>query len=423
MHRLINISSMIAFMVGTAAVSMAAAFPVHEIGNGVRSMGLAGNVTALADDPSSSYWNPGGLSFLTQREVFLSLGYIGQTNNAMVQGSEYGKPLMRIRFSPAGILYPVPVERGGLALSLSVNNAFNFDDILAYSSNQINDQGESVATESDYRMYGGLNFWTLAGGLQVGPGVGVGVAVSLITGSENARFNFLRTFDGQVTDTLENDFFDRYERAYIGVDVRGGLLYRPNKNLRLGLRAVIPRWVSFEESIKSISPGGSGKENSEEGIKGDLYSSYEGAVGAAYELESLVFTVDIRGRLPYLLLRPIEDISTASDAAHVKAGIGGGIEFPLFLPTLTGRTAYSFDEYDTHRFVVQYDYEGEPDFSPDPSEPEMNIHSLAAGFSIDFPQVSLDFGYKFGWWRLITNTIIKETHLLHQAQMALAWRF
>jgi hypothetical protein len=414
---------MIAFMVGAAAVSMAAAFPVHEIGNGVRSMGLAGNVTALADDPSSSYWNPGGLSFLTQREVFANMGYIGQTSNARVQENEYEKTLMRLRFSPAGILYPVPVERGGLALSFSVNNAFNFDDILTYSSNKITDLGEAVSTGSDYRMYGGLDFWTIAGGIQVGPGVGVGVAVSLITGSENARFVFLRTFDGQVTDTLENDFSDRYMRSYTGIDVRGGLLYRPNKNLRLGLRVVLPRWISFEESVKSVSPSGSGKERSEEGIMGDLYSSYEGAVGAAYEFKSLIFTVDVRGRLPYLLLRPIEDISAASDAAHVRTGIGGGIEFPLFLPTLTGRTAYSFDEYDTHRFVVQYDNESEPDFSPDPSKPEINIHSIAAGFSVDFAKVSLDFGYKFGWWRLNTNTIIQETHLLHQAQMGLSWRF
>jgi hypothetical protein len=393
---------MIALMAGAAAVSMVTAFPVHEIGNGVRSMGLAGNVTALADDPSSSYWNPGGLSFLTQREGFASVGYIGQTSNAMVQGSEYEKILMRIRFSPAGILYPVPVERGGLALSLSVNNAFNFDDVLTYSSSRTDEQGALVATESDYRMYGGLNFWTVAGGLQVGPGVGMGVAVSLITGSENARFVFLRTFNGQVTDTLENDFSDRYERSYTGIDVRGGLLYRPNKNLRLGLRVVLPRWISFEESIKSVSPSGTGKERSEQGV---------------------IFTIDIRSRLPYLLLRPIEDIPAASDAARVKKGVGGGIEFPLFLPTLTGRTAYSFDEYDTHRFVVQYHNEGEPDFSPDPSEPEMNIHSLAAGFSVDFAQVSLDFGYKFGWWRLSTNTIIQETHLLHQAQMGLLWRF
>ena len=414
---------MIAFMFGAAAVPIVTAFPVHEVGNGVGSMGFAGNVTALADDPSSAYWNPGGLSFFTQREVFAGLGYIGQTNNARVQGIKYEEPLMRLRFSPAGILYPVPVERGGLAFSFLVNNAFNFDDILTYSSNRTDDQGALVAAESDYKMYGGLNFWTVAGGLQVGPGVGVGVAVSLITGSEDARFNFLHTIDGQVIDTSENDFFDCYKRTYIGFDARGGLLYRPNKNLRLGLRVVLPRWISFNESIKSISPSGSGIEKTEEGIGGNLFSSYEGAVGAAYELEPVLFVIDVRGRLPYLLLRPIEDISTASDAAHVRAGFGGGIEFPLFLPTLRGRTAYSFDEYDTHRFVVQYDHNGEPDFSPDPSEPEINIHSLAAGFTIDFPQVSLDFAYNFRWWRLITNTIIQETHLLHQAQMGLSWRF
>jgi hypothetical protein len=421
MNRRLIESGMIVFIMGAFAVSTVEAFPIHETGFGVRSMGFAGNVTALADDPSSAYWNPGGLSFLTQREAYAGLGYIGQTSDALVQGKKYEEPLMRIRFSPAGVLYPVPAEIGGLAFSLSVNNAFNFDDVLTYSSSRTDDQGALVATESDYRMYGGLNFWTVAGGLQVGPGVGMGVAVSFITGSENARFNFFRSTDGQVADT--DDFFDRYARTYFGVDLRGGLLYRPDKNLRLGLRVVLPRWISFEESIKRISPSGSGRETSEDGIGGDLFSSYEGAVGAAYQLDPVLVTVEVRGRLPYLLLRPIEDIPAASDAARVKKGFGGGIEFPLLLPTLKGRTAYSFDEYDTHRFVVQYDDTGEPDFSPDPSEPDMNIHSLAAGFSVDLSQVSLDFGYKFGYWRLITNSIIQETHQLHQAQMALSWRF
>jgi hypothetical protein len=413
---------MIVIIAGPAAVSKVAAFPVHEIGYGVRSMGFAGNVTGLADDPSAAYWNPGGLSFLTQREAFASLGYIAQTNDAMVKGNEYEKMLMRMRFFPAGILYPVPAERGGLALSFSVNNAFNFDDILSYSDTRINNQGSSVATESDYRMYGGLNFCTFAGGIQVGPGVGVGIAVSLITGSESARYHFLQTIDGEVFDTLNDDFYDRYERTYFGVDIRGGLLYRPSQNLRLGVRAVIPRWISFAESIRSIAPSGTGKETFED-VEGTLYSSYEGAVGATYKIESIVFTADIRGRLPYLLLQPIEDIPAASDAAHVRIGMGCGIEFPLVGHSLTGRAAYSFDQYDTHRFVQKYENESAPDFSKDPSEPQINSNSLAAGFSLNFSLVSLDFGYKFGWWRLLTNSIIQETHLQHQAQMALSWRF
>ncbi|MBN1128959.1 MAG: hypothetical protein JXA71_08235 [Chitinispirillaceae bacterium] len=422
MRKRIPFSSAIAFTAGAGIVSLLSAFPVHETGNGVRSMGLAGNVTALADDPSASYWNPGGLSFLTQREVFAGAGFIGQANNVTVQGRDNTDNLMRLRISSAGVLYPVPVERGGLAFSLSFSNAFNFDDILSYSSTRTDDLGAAVATDSDFKMYGGLNYWTAAGAVQVGPGVGVGASLSLITGNEIARFIFLRTTDGRVTDTLNNDFKDHYEREYLGVDVRGGLLYRPGKNLRLGVRVVLPCRISFTESIKSFSPRGSTVSKSTHGIRGELLSSFEGALGAVYELHQVLFSFDLRGRVPYLLLRPIEDIPDGSDASHFKAGIGGGIEFPLLLPALTGRAAYAFDEYDTHRFAVQYDDEM-PDFNADPSETERDLHSLGAGITANFTGISLEFGYRIGWWQLLTNEIIQESHLLHQAQLALRWRF
>ncbi|MBN1127613.1 MAG: hypothetical protein JXA71_01410, partial [Chitinispirillaceae bacterium] len=252
------VSAMIAVVAGAGGVTMPAAFPVHETGSGVRSMGLANNVTALADDPSAAYWNPAGLSFSGAREAFAGFGFIEQSNTASVSGGDNTATVMRLRFSPAGLVYPVPVERGGLALSFSYANPFNFDDMLRYKKRHIDNQGAEVMTDSDFRMYGGLDFWTAAGALQVAPGVGVGVAMSLVTGHENARNSFLRTVDGEVIDTANNDFNDRYERDYVGIDVRGGLLYRPVKNLRVGVRAVLPRTVSFTESVTGVSPAMSG---------------------------------------------------------------------------------------------------------------------------------------------------------------------
>jgi hypothetical protein len=417
------VSVIIAVVAGAGWVTMLAAFPVHETGSGVRSMGFANNVTALADDPSAAYWNPAGLSFSGAREAFAGFGSIEQSNTASVSGGDSMATVMRLRFSPAGVVYPVPVERGGLALSFSYSNPFNFDDMLRYKSRLIDTLGAVVTTDSDFRMYGGLDYWTAAGALQVAPGVGVGVAVSLVTGHENARHFFLRTVDGEVIDTADSDFSDRYERDYVGIDVRGGLLYRPVRNLRLGVRAVLPRTVSFTESVTSVSPAASASVRSYTGIRGKLISSFEGAVGAAYEADPLRVAVEIRGRLPYLLLRPIEDIPESSDASKVRMGFGCGMEFPVYTPVLIGRAGYSFDEYDTHRFAVEYERDDGPDFRPDPSLAKSAIHAVGAGFTVGFPQVSLDFGYRIGWWKLLTNDRIREAHLSHQAETALRWRF
>ena len=52
-----------------AATKYAGSF--MENGGGARALGMAGAFTAVADDPSATFWNPAGLSELEKREIML----------------------------------------------------------------------------------------------------------------------------------------------------------------------------------------------------------------------------------------------------------------------------------------------------------------------------------------------------------------
>ncbi|MCK9997375.1 MAG: UPF0164 family protein, partial [Candidatus Krumholzibacteria bacterium] len=52
-----------------AATKYAGSF--MENGGGARALGMGGAFTAVADDPSTTFWNPAGLATLPDRELLL----------------------------------------------------------------------------------------------------------------------------------------------------------------------------------------------------------------------------------------------------------------------------------------------------------------------------------------------------------------
>ncbi|MBD3321772.1 MAG: hypothetical protein GF350_11810 [Chitinivibrionales bacterium] len=422
MHKsIVHRSMLFPFLAAFTGTGLFAA-PVHELGMGIRSKGLSRSMTALASDQSAAYWNPGGLAFMKQRELFAGIGYIGQTNEIDVDGPAGTDDIMRLRFSPAGIVLPVPVARGGLAVSFTFCNPFVFDDILTYSHSYRNGGG-LVFTNRDFSTYGSLNYWTAAGALQLAHGLGLGVSFSMITGNEDTRFRFFRSVDGVVSDSIDNNFEDHYKRDYIGFDFRTGLLYRPLENLRIGLRVAAPRVANFDESVKSFIPDKDGRVAFDYDTSGALHSSLEGALGGAYTINPVTVAVDLRGRVPYQVLRPNDEIPDNSSASTVKFGAGGGIELPLVIEPLKIRAGYAFDEYDSHRFAVQYEDDDTPDWRAAPATADPDINSIGVGISFDAAEFGVDAGYNVRFWKLITSGNVEEMHVLHDGAISLQWRF
>jgi hypothetical protein len=404
------------------------AFPVHETGMGVHEMSLAGAATTLIDY-GAGYTNPGALAFITQRYFFGGFSFLDQTNDINVNGTTSTNSLMRFRFSPAGMILPVPVQRGGLTFSLAYYTPFIFDDVLNYSRSFTGTGNEDMAISRKYSTYGGLNYWSVSGALQVAPGLGLGCTFTLITGREDTRFTFFRTVNGAVVDTFADDFHDHYSRKYRGFEFRAGLLYQPLQQLRIGVLVVMPKYIRFNELVSDFVPHNERRTPAYTyDTTGRLYSSLEGAVGASYDFNFLKLFVDVHGRTPYTVLYPNDEIPSASSAAHARYGISGALEAPIVVKRFVGRLGYGFDRYDTHRFVDRYKNDDMPEWGPDPSTVKRNITTLAAGLGIERGAVGVDAGYRIRFWKLDTprpdeNTDIRELHRLHEAALTIKWRF
>lgn len=66
---MIGLSMLMVFSAPAQATKYAGAF--MENGGGARALGMGGAFTAVADDPSATFWNPAGLAALTDKEILL----------------------------------------------------------------------------------------------------------------------------------------------------------------------------------------------------------------------------------------------------------------------------------------------------------------------------------------------------------------
>ena len=203
--------------------------------------------------------------------------------------------------------------------------------------------GHSIQVSNDYRAYGDLNFWSGAFGLQVAPGLGIGAALSLVTGSEKINDVFVEDTDG-FSERNNNYAYDA-ERTFSGYDIRLGLLYSPIEKVRIGARLVLPQTIWFNED-PPIDAGFT---------KGRLFSSYSGAIGISTVLPLATLSSEFRFRAPYDYANPQDIIPSSSPAHYSRVGAGLGAEIPLFVKNALLRLGYSWDQYDTHTFAIQYD--------------------------------------------------------------------
>jgi len=70
---LLTVLLMLALLTGTAsnalATKYAGAFMAN--GGGARALGMGGSFTAIADDPSATFWNPAGIADIEKKEILL----------------------------------------------------------------------------------------------------------------------------------------------------------------------------------------------------------------------------------------------------------------------------------------------------------------------------------------------------------------
>jgi len=106
-------------------------------------------------------------------------------------------------------------------------------------------------------------------------------------------------------------------------------------------------------------------------------------------------------------------------------GAGIGLEAPLGVSWVLARAGFSWDQFDTHLFVKQYDGE-DPGWDPQGLSPVGNRLQGTVGMGFIIKNVMLEWAYGFDTWKLETKGdagTLDETHVQQRLLASLSFRF
>lgn len=211
------------------AAAFAGGFAVFDQGS--KATGMGGAFTALANDPSTIFYNPAGLAYFENGKAAGGVTML-QINESLFQGRSPGRA--------AGTVGEQSDEMDILPHAYVVKplNAFAVLGIGAYSPFRLTTEwldpatfaGRDVATAADLSS---LDLATTVG-LRVSPTFGLGIglvgrASELSLARREIRFNPLdRRFQDVATFDLETDM-------EIGLGFNAGFLHKPSKRFSWGL--------------------------------------------------------------------------------------------------------------------------------------------------------------------------------------------
>lgn len=398
---------------------------IQPSGDGARAFGMADNYVALSGDLSAMFWNPAGFAFVPAREFQLSFDGLSQRSTSAFLGSNATATVTRPRLENIGYMHAFPTVQGGFTIAASYHSTYVLDDVLSTSGGYTGVGGQAVSLNEQYKTYGALDMWSVGFGLQVAKGLGIGAAVSLVSGREDASNKGQDYVNGAVVDPV-NDYYDETVGAtYIGYDIRLGILYSFLQRYRVGLRLVLPQRIDFDENISDnfqYSP----QSNYTFDTTGKLLSSYSCALGGAAEFRFLTVSAEVRARAPYSILDPSFNIPDTSLAAKTLFGAGLGLEVPLGVSWILLRGGFSWDQFDTHLFAKQYKDDDQPGWDPQGLKPVSDRFQGTVGMGFILKNVMLEWAYGYDTWKLETQTSLgplDETHVQQRLLASMSVRF
>jgi len=188
------VTALMALAGNAGATKYAGAF--MENGGGARALGMGGAFTAVADDPSTTFWNPAGLASAEKREILLMHSerfgdlidrdfavYSQPVNWALFGGEASGIGITIIRLGIDDIPFTdhlagkLDTNGDGSVSDDELRGLFNFQDEIIYKSDQefalMFSYGENLGS---WRVGGSLKFLRQSVGPYSSLGVGADVA-------------------------------------------------------------------------------------------------------------------------------------------------------------------------------------------------------------------------------------------------------
>lgn len=225
----------------------------NDFGVGARAMGMGGAFISVADDSTALYWNPAGLSRIKRIEFFGGLSHEKLETATKYFGDSNSTFSSNTRPNSFGVVFPVPVYRGGLVFALAVNRVQSFDSRTQFKG--FNNSAEEEDPEL-YQLFvdelsdesAGIYSWSFGAAVDIAPGVSIGGSLNFLSG------NYLYELELDADDTTGIDpgiaglsYRDSLDSDYFGVAGKIGLLARIGKQIRIGATVDVPLNFSVDE--------------------------------------------------------------------------------------------------------------------------------------------------------------------------------
>ena len=373
-----------------------------QLGTGARAIAMGGAYTSVGGDFSASFWNPAALADIRRVEFYGSLSHLMRQNTV-----EFGVPFDSAineseenftKFNSAGLVYPVPTERGSLVFSFGYNQVKSFDsnfDFRAFNfspDDSVNQAWKELET-------GSLNTWTASGAMAVSPNTSVGIGLNFWTGGSDFHTTFREVDIEDIYADFENFTRDDGLKTNIsGFNVKfGGLIDLPL--LRLGATISTPitfkvkeHFFTSEELLDDNLD--LAEEFFDEGFfEYRIKSPWTFTGGASLNLLNFVFSGDVEyndwTQIRYKSEPPFEGVTQTEanlsirDNYRATTRIRLGGEFTLPLTGLSFRAGYFRDP---------------SMFQGASSDEDKQFYSAGIGFLVD-KQVRLDVAFVHGFWK------------------------
>lgn len=208
---------------------------------GARALALGGAFTAIADDATAISWNPAGLATLEKRELLLvgNLRFVqpdprfedATFDFASVQVSRTASPITFASFV-------MPMRIGGFSVATGIayramHDWTRAEELRTYYSNGT----ESAAIKERHARTGGVYAFSPSVAVGVGRFLQVGATANVLTGQSDFQSTVTRS--GSITSpgtTVTRSSAGDYR----GTALEAGVLVRPTRGTRVGLRAALP---------------------------------------------------------------------------------------------------------------------------------------------------------------------------------------
>ena len=274
------------------------------MGIGARSSGMGNTSIGVANDYSSLFSNPAGLTSLRSFEFSAGLSNVGYNDDAAIFGNTLNANNRVTNLNNLGLVYPIATTRGSLSFAFGFARVANYATSASFSgfnpntsivealTPDVNLNSMSDADRKDlldnnipYQIYladtlngrlypnvtdsvqqegniiegGGLNSWSFGAGIEIARGLSLGVGINILSGSY--------TYDRLYTESdskrvyllnLNRSDFNRFQyESTINSDISGynvliGLMYSKQGRYKLGATIRTPTYYDISEDFSDI---------------------------------------------------------------------------------------------------------------------------------------------------------------------------